>query len=85
MKNITETDSGYENDGFEKDLMTYIESSQKGIDYVDSLVPKDSDVIGAVTDLIKDSEFTPSYVKYHDGEKWVEINLREQQKQAKEQ
>ena len=57
-----------------------IQASQKGIDYVDSLVPKDTDVIGALIEQIKKSEFTPNYVKYHDGEKWVEV-IKKQAKQ----
>lgn len=69
-------------------LKKQIESSQKGIDYIYSLVPKDTDVICAVIEQIKDSGYSPNYVKYHDGEKWVEVyksDLIEQQKQAKEQ
>jgi len=69
-------------------LKEQIESSQKGIDYVDSLVPTNNDVISAVIEQIKDSKYTPNYVKYHDGEKWVEVyadKVMEQQKQAKEQ
>lgn len=50
-----------------------IESSKKGIDYVNSLVPTNNDVIGSVIEKIKDSEYSPNYVKYHDGEKWVEV------------
>ena len=61
-------------------LTQQMESSQKGIDYVDSLVPKDTDVIGAVIEQIKKSEFTPNYVKYHDSEKWVEV-IKKQAKQ----
>jgi len=63
-----------------------IEMSSKGIDYVDSLVPKDKNVIQAAINQVKDSKYNPNYVKYHDGEKWVEItSLKQQQKQAKEQ
>lgn len=44
------------------------------------------DVIQVAINQIKDSKYTPNYVRYFDGEKWVEItSLEQQQKQAKEQ
>jgi len=48
-------------------------SKEKANEYVNSLVPTNNDVIGAVIEQIKDSKYSPNYAKYHDGEKWVEV------------
>lgn len=48
-------------------------SEEKANEYVNSLVPTNNDFIGAVIEQINDSKYTPNYVKYHDGEKWVEV------------
>lgn len=54
--------------------------SQEGIEYVNSLEVKEPtivNVIDAAMDQIKKHGYSPRYVKYFDGEKWVEAYSEE--------